>query len=68
MEEGVIDCTTEEGQAALKDFEAQERAALAAKKADEPAGDPEQMVHFLALTRHIAIKQRQNIMTSEPGE
>ena len=41
MQEGVIDATTEEGQAALKEFEAQERAAVAERRANEPAGDPE---------------------------
>ncbi len=42
LEEQIIDATTEEGQAALKEFEEQERAAavqnaeLSAKYADDP--------------------------------
>lgn len=38
LEEQIIDATTEEGQAALKEFEEQERAAAAAEKYDD---DPE---------------------------
>ncbi|RDW59772.1 putative Hsp90 co-chaperone Cdc37 [Coleophoma cylindrospora] len=38
IEEQIIDATTEEGQAALKEFEEQEKAAAAA---DEQYGDPE---------------------------
>ena len=45
LEEQIIDATTEEGQAALKEFEAQERAAAAAAKkdhlSDKYADDPE---------------------------
>ena len=43
LEEQIIDATTEEGQAALKEFEEQERAAAAkeAALADKYAGDPE---------------------------
>lgn len=44
VEEQIIDATTEEGQAALKDFEEQERAAGAGGKADDLskyADDPE---------------------------
>lgn len=44
LEEGVIDATTEEGQAALKDFDAQEKAAAAERKAaaeEGPTPDPE---------------------------
>lgn len=36
IEEQIIDATTEEGQAALKEFEEQERAAAAEKYADDP--------------------------------
>lgn len=38
LEEQIIDATTEEGQAALKHFEDQERAAAAER---EPVSDPE---------------------------
>ena len=38
LEEQIIDATTEEGQAALKQFEDQERAAAAER---EPVPDPE---------------------------
>lgn len=38
IEEQIIDATTEEGQAALKEFEEQEKAAAAV---DEQYGDPE---------------------------
>jgi cell division cycle protein 37 len=48
LEEQIIDATTEEGQAALKRFEEQERAERAAAEAEaaaggehEKAGDPE---------------------------
>lgn len=41
LEEGVIDATTEEGQAALKNFEEQERAAAAERAAADAAPDPE---------------------------
>jgi cell division cycle protein 37 len=45
LEEQIIDATTEEGQAALKEFEEQERAAAAAAKSDhlsdKYADDPE---------------------------
>jgi cell division cycle protein 37 len=43
IEEQVIDATTEEGQAALKEFEEQEKAAAAehAKLADKYSDDPE---------------------------
>jgi cell division cycle protein 37 len=42
LEEQIIDATTEEGQAALKQFEEQERASAAAAAAEhEPAPDPE---------------------------
>jgi cell division cycle protein 37 len=41
LEEQIIDATTEEGQAALKEFEEQEKAAAAERRAAEPAGDPE---------------------------
>jgi len=41
LEEQIIDATTEEGQAALKEFEEQEKAAAAERRAVEPAGDPE---------------------------
>jgi hypothetical protein len=39
LEEEIIDATTEEGQAALKQFETQERAAAAGGR--EPVPDPE---------------------------
>jgi cell division cycle protein 37 len=39
LEEQIIDATTEEGQAALKQFEDQERANAAAER--EPVPDPE---------------------------
>jgi len=35
LEEQIIDATTEEGQAALKEFEEQERAAVADSKATQ---------------------------------
>ncbi|KAI9742586.1 MAG: hsp90 co-chaperone Cdc37 [Claussenomyces sp. TS43310] len=41
LEEQIIDATTEEGQEALKQFEEQERATAAERRAAEPAGDPE---------------------------
>jgi cell division cycle protein 37 len=43
LEEKIIDATTEEGQAALKEFEAQERAAQAESKklSEKYADDPE---------------------------
>jgi cell division cycle protein 37 len=43
LEEQIIDATTEEGQAALKDFEEQERLAAAeqAKQSSKYADDPE---------------------------
>lgn len=41
LEEQIIDATTAEGQAALKEFEELEKAAAAEKRAAEPAGDPE---------------------------
>jgi len=42
LEEQIIDATTKEGQAALKQFEEQERAASAdAEMADKYADDPE---------------------------
>lgn len=43
LEEQIIDATTEEGQAALKDFEEQERAAAKANAAslDKYSDDPE---------------------------
>jgi cell division cycle protein 37 len=43
LEEQIIDATTEEGQAALKEFEEQEKAAAAeaAALSDKYAGDPE---------------------------
>lgn len=43
LEEQIIDATTEEGQAALKEFEDQEKAAAAenAKLANKYADDPE---------------------------
>lgn len=39
LEEQIIDATTEEGQAALKKFEDQERASANAER--EPVPDPE---------------------------
>jgi cell division cycle protein 37 len=36
LEEQIIDATTEEGQAALKEFEEQEKAALSNKYSDDP--------------------------------
>jgi cell division cycle protein 37 len=44
LEEQIIDATTEEGQAALREFEEQERAAAAVADEDAPLdnmGDPE---------------------------
>lgn len=43
LEEQIIDATTEEGQAALKEFEAQERAAQEENKklAEKYSADPE---------------------------
>ena len=42
LEEQIIDATTEEGRAALKDFEEQERAAQrAAALSEKYADDPE---------------------------
>lgn len=48
LEEGVIDATTEEGQAALRNFEEQEKAAAAERAAEGkaaaaagPTPDPE---------------------------
>jgi cell division cycle protein 37 len=39
LEEQIIDATTEEGQQALKDFEKQEKAAAAERKAETDAMD-----------------------------
>jgi len=45
LEEQIIDATTEEGQAALKDFEEQEKAAMAERAESKPQSkvseDPE---------------------------
>jgi len=43
LEEQIIDATTEEGQAALKEFEAQERAAQAenTRLSEKPSDDPQ---------------------------
>lgn len=41
LEEQIIDATTEEGQAALKEFEEQERAAQKAAVSSNYSEDPE---------------------------
>jgi len=41
LEEQIIDATTEEGQAALKEFEEQEKVAQHAALSDKYSDDPE---------------------------